>query len=216
MRDRSGFCIRAAADEVGEAIASIGDDRAPPGSRFEGYTDGEASQKKVLRDVFAVGDAWLRTGDLMRRDRSGYFYFIDRVGDTFRWKGENVSTTEVAEAIAEYAGVLEAVVYGVAIPDTEGRAGMAAIVVTPEFELGGFHKYLVTTLPEYARPLFLRICTTLETTGTLKPAKQGLAGEGYDPAAIPDPIYFDDRAGRAFVRLDESLYRRLSRSGIRL
>src|SRR5262249_13789600 len=99
LRDRNGFCIRAAADEVGEAIGRISDDGARPGGRFEGYTDRAASQKKVLCDVFEAGDAWLRTGDLMRRDRGGYFYFVDRIGDTFRWKGENVSTTEVAEAI---------------------------------------------------------------------------------------------------------------------
>jgi fatty-acyl-CoA synthase len=216
LRDRDGFCIPAAVDEVGEAVGRIGDDSARPGGRFEGYTDQVASQSKVLRGVFDVGDAWLRTGDLMRRDKDGYFYFIDRIGDTFRWKGENVSTTEVAETIAEYRNVREAVVYGVEVPDTEGRAGMAAIVVAPEFELGDFRRYLAKTLPEYARPLFLRICPTLETTGTLKPAKQGLAGEGYDPAATRDPIYFDDRTGRVFVELDDALYRRLSRGAIRV
>jgi fatty-acyl-CoA synthase len=216
LRDRNGLCIRAAADEVGEAIGRIGDDGAGPGGRFEGYTDRAASQQKVLRDVLEVGDAWLRTGDLMRRDKNGYFYFVDRIGDTFRWKGENVSTTEVAEAIAEYRDVREAVVYGVAVPETEGRAGMAAIVVTPEFELDDFRSYLVAALPEYARPLFLRICPALATTATLKPAKQGLAGEAYDPAATSDPIYFDDRGGRAFVRLDAALYRRLSRGALRL
>ena len=94
---------------------------------FDGYSDQEASDRKVLRDVFVAGDRWFRTGDLMRKDRAGYYYFIDRIGDTFRWKGENVSTTEVAAVIAACRGVIDAVVYGVAIPGIEGRAGMAAI-----------------------------------------------------------------------------------------
>jgi fatty-acyl-CoA synthase len=209
VRDRDGFCIRCAPDEVGEAIGRIGGDGADPASRFEGYTDDAASQKKVLRDVFVPGDAWLRSGDLMRRDAQGFFYFIDRIGDTFRWKGENVSTTEVAEAIAACPGVVEAAVYGVPVRGTEGRAGMAAIVAAPDFELGALRRHLLATLPDYARPLFLRLCGAIETTGTLKPNKQRLMAEGYDPAGVDDPIYFDDRRQAAFVRLDDALYRRL-------
>ncbi len=216
MRDPNGFCLRCSTNEIGEAIGSIAVDGMRPGIRFEGYTDRDDSQKKLLRDVFVNGDAWLRTGDLMRRDASGYFYFVDRIGDTFRWKGENVSTTEVAEAITAYSGVLDAAVYGVAVPGTEGRAGMAAIVATKDFELGAFRRHLVERLPDYARPRFLRICGAIETTGTLRPKKQRLVGEGYDPAATTDPIYFNDRTRAAFIELDGTLFRRLQSGEARL
>jgi fatty-acyl-CoA synthase len=212
-RDPKGFCIRCATNEIGEAIGRIADDGT---ARFEGYTDVDASEKKVLRDVFVTGDAWLRTGDLMRRDAAGFFYFVDRIGDTFRWKGENVSTTEVAQAISAFPGVLDTAVYGVAVPGSEGRAGMAAIVVARDFELGAFRRHLGDRLPDYARPLFLRICGAIDLTGTLRPNKQRLAGEGYDPAATTDPIYFNDRSGAAFVKLDEALDRRLRRGDVRL
>ena len=128
VRDARGRCVRCAPNEVGEAIGQLQEDRSNVGSRFEGYTNEEASEAKILRDVFEPGDAWFRTGDLMRRDEHGYFYFVDRIGDTFRWKGENVATSEVAEAICAFPGIKEANVYGVAIPGTDGRAGMATIV----------------------------------------------------------------------------------------
>src|SRR5262249_44459251 len=126
-RDAHGRAVRCRPGEVGEAIGKIM--QGDLGSRFEGYTDGDASDAKVLRDVLEPGDAWFRTGDLMRKDEAGYFYFVDRVGDTFRWKGENVSTAEVSEAITPFPGIVEASVYGVPVPGAEGRAGMAALVV---------------------------------------------------------------------------------------
>ena len=215
IRNEEGFCIRCSANEVGEAIGKILDGSSP-GSRFEGYTDKEASDRKVLRNVFVNGDAWFRTGDLMRRDESGYFYFVDRVGDTFRWKGENVSTTEVADTISAYPGVIEAVVYGVAIPGTEGRAGMAAVVVSEDFGLVAFRQHLAERLPEYARPLFLRIRGEIEMTATFKPKKQDLSREGYDPNITADVIYFDDRVRQAFVKLDAVLYERLQTGNVRL
>ena len=209
VRNDEGFCIRCSTNEVGEAIGKIVDDGSSPGSRFEGYIDAEASDKKVLRNVFANGDAWFRTGDLMRRDEQGYFYFIDRTGDTFRWKGENVSTTEVAETISACPGVIEAVVYGVTIPGTEGRAGMAAVVVSETFDLVAFRRHLAERLPEYARPVFLRIRGEIETTATFRPKKQALSREGYDPAVIRDALYFHDHAREAFVTLDTALYERI-------
>ena len=162
------------------------------------------------------GDAWFRTGDLMRKDESGYFYFVDRIGDTFRWKGENVSTTEVADLISAYPGVVEAVVYGVAIPGTEGRAGMAAMVVREDFDLVAFRQHLAERLPEYARPLFLRIRCEIEMTATFKPKKQNLSREGYDPNVTAHVIYFDDRVRQSFVKLDAVLYERLQNGNIRL
>jgi fatty-acyl-CoA synthase len=214
VRTANGHCIRCAANQVGEAIGRIAPSPARPhpggkagdsaGGRFEGYTNARDSQKKVLRDVFEPGDAWFRTGDLMRRDERGFFYFVDRIGDTFRWKGENVATSEVSEAMTECPGVLEANVYGVTVPRTDGRAGMAAIVTDERFDLTQLHTHLVERLPEYARPLFLRILSAMEVTATFKHKKSDLARAGYDPSLAGDEIYFND--GAAFVRLDQGLY----------
>jgi fatty-acyl-CoA synthase len=211
IRGADGFCIRCTANQVGEAIARIGGQAA---GAFEGYTSEADSQKKILRDVFEPGDAWFRTGDLMRRDERGFFYFVDRIGDTFRWKGENVATTEVAEALAEYPGVLEANVYGVEIPGTDGRAGMAALVVDSRFALGGLRAHLDARLPAYACPLFLRLCGTIEVTATFKHKKSDLARAGYDPALTGDAIYFND--GAAFVKMDAALFERIQSGQLRL
>jgi fatty-acyl-CoA synthase len=215
-RDDDGFCVRCAPNEIGEAIGAIFDNGTHQTGQFEGYTDKAAADKKILRNVFVKGDAWFRSGDLMRKDEKGYYYFVDRIGDTFRWKGENVSTTEVAETIAGYDGVVEAVVYGVTIPRTEGRAGMAAVVAAPGFDLIGFRRYLAEHLPEYARPLFIRILDAIEVTGTFKPRKQELFRDGYDPSTTDDAIYFDDRTGEAFVRLDSVLYERIQTGDLHL
>jgi fatty-acyl-CoA synthase len=216
LRDEKGFCLNCSVDEVGEALGRIAVEGSPSGTRFEGYTQGDASDRKILRNVFAVGDAWFRTGDLMRRDQSGYFYFVDRIGDTFRWKGENVSTTEVEEVIAASAGIGEVAVYGVTVPGTEGRAGMAAIVPAADFDLCDFREHLARHLPEYARPTFLRMRGTLERTGTFKPQKQQLAREGCDPAVIADALYVDDRVSGLFVNLDTAIYRRISSGSMKL
>jgi len=206
LRDAKGFCIRCATDEPGEALTKISDDSANLGSRFEGYTNPVDSEKKILRNVFKNGDAWFRTGDLMRKDGSGYFYFFDRIGDTFRWKGENVSTTEVSETICAYPNVLDATVYGVTIPHTDGRAGMAALVVDREFDLARFREYLVNRLPDYARPLFVAIRNGIEMTSTFKHKNTGLIKAGYDPTRTSDPIYFNDPEQHAFVVLDDALH----------
>jgi fatty-acyl-CoA synthase len=217
-RGADGFCIRCAANETGEAIGKIASDRsdAVRESRFEGYTDEAASDKKILRNVFANGDAWFRSGDLMRRDQDGFFYFVDRVGDTFRWKGENVSTTEVAEAITAFPGAAEAVVYGVTIPGTEGRAGMAAAVVGSEFDLAAFRQHLAQRLPEYARPVFLRMLGRIEATPTFKMKKNDLSQQAFDPAGTSDAIYFNHPGRDAFVRLDSELYDQIKSGKIRL
>ncbi|MGB6604581.1 MAG: long-chain-acyl-CoA synthetase, partial [Steroidobacteraceae bacterium] len=153
LRDARGLCVRCAPNEPGEALGQV---RAADGTatgRFEGYADAAASAGKILHNVLAPGDAWYRTGDLMRRDEQGFFYFVDRLGDTFRWKGENVSTTEVAEVIAGCPGVSDVAVYGVALPQADGRAGMAALIVETDFDLGELRRRLVARLPAYARPV---------------------------------------------------------------
>jgi len=216
VRDAGGFCVRCAPNEVGEAIGPILQDRSNIGSRFDGYTSRDASHEKVLRDVFEPGDAWFRTGDLMRRDERGFFYFVDRIGDTFRWKGENVATEEVADAICAFPGIHEASVYGVTVPGTDGRAGMAAIVADHQLDLKAFESHLADRLPEYAQPVFLRIRHELEVTATFKHTKNALIREGYDPTAVADPIYFNDRAHQTFVRLDDAIHERIQNHRIRL
>jgi uncharacterized protein (DUF924 family) len=208
-RDSRGYCERCEPQEAGEAIGLIGGADGTHAGRFEGYADREASEKKILRDVFASGDAWYRTGDLMRRDAQGFFYFVDRVGDTFRWKGENVSTTEVAETINLFHGVSETIVYGVQVPGYDGRAGMAAIVCNESIDLAALRTHLLERLPEYARPLFLRIRGEIEITATFKQKKIDLVKQGFDPTKTSDGLYFNDPQTRAFVRLDKTLYDRI-------
>jgi len=216
MRGEDGFCVRCGVNEVGEALGKVRDDPASVGSRFDGYTTQQDSEKRILRDVFERGDAWFRTGDLMRRDEKGFYYFVDRVGDTFRRKGENVATSEVAAALCGFAGVRHANVYGVAVPGIEGRVGMAAVVVEDDFDLTRLRRYLESQLPAYARPLFLRISAEAETTGTFKYSKTELVRQGYDPAACGDAIYFDLTEAEAFVPLDEELYDRIQSGGVRV
>ena len=205
-RNDESFCIPCSADEPGEAICKIPSDGITEPGHFEGYTDREATNRKILRDVFTIGDAWYRTGDLMRKDRSGYFYFVDRIGDTFRWKGENVSTTELAEVIAGFDAVVDVVVYGVTVPGTEGRAGMAAIVAKDGFELPQLQLYLTHRVPEYAQPTFFRICANIEATATFKPQKQRLVDESYNPRVTSNPIYFYNRSLRSIMRVDDAVY----------
>ncbi|MGE3146757.1 MAG: long-chain-acyl-CoA synthetase [Pseudorhodoplanes sp.] len=209
-RNAQGLCIPCGPDEIGEAIGKIVNDSEKPGGRFEGYARDEENERKILRNVFEVGDAWFRTGDLMRKDAGGYFYFVDRIGDTYRWKGENVSTSEVAEAINRFPGIQDANVYGVAVPGHDGRAGMAAIVCEGDnCNLTALHAHLERQLPDYARPQFLRVRNNLDVTTTFKQKKGDLAKQGFDPTQSADPIFFNDPAQRAFVPLDAPLHERI-------
>jgi fatty-acyl-CoA synthase len=206
VRTEAGLCQACAADEVGEAVGLIATGARDSGGRFEGYADAQASAQKVLRNVLTRGDAWYRTGDLMRRDARGFYYFVDRVGETYRWKGENVSTTEVLSVLSRVPGVLEGVVYGVAIPGVDGRAGMAALVVDAAFDLATLRHTAERQLPGFARPVFVRLLDSLAATGTFKPKKHELAQAGFDPAATHEPVYVDDASSRKFVRLDPDRY----------
>ncbi len=208
LRDTAGRCQRCRPGEIGEAIGPV------PAQGL--YTDPGASEAKILRDVFAAGDAWFRTGDLMRRDQNGFFTFVDRIGDTFRWKGENVATAEVADALGTYSGIASLVVYGVSVPGMEGRAGMAALAVDAAFRMDELHAHLAARLPEHAWPLFLRLCPALETTGTFKPVKADLAREGFDPSQVTDASFVMDRAGGRYVPLDAALFGRILTGELRL
>jgi fatty-acyl-CoA synthase len=216
VRDEDGFCIRCEVNETGEALGRVVSGPDAIGTRFEGYTDGTASERKILRDVFEAGDAWVRTGDLMRRDGKGFYYFVDRVGDTFRWKGENVATTEVEDVLRSFPGVRHASVYGVAIPGAEGRAGMAAVVLEGDLDWTELRSYLTSRLPGYARPIFLRARKEMAVTGTFKYSKADLVRQGYDPSVTEECIYFDSPEVRGYVPLDRELFARIRQGLVRL
>lgn len=215
VRDQNGFCVRCSVNQPGEALGRIAGGESNVATRFEGYSDETSSSKKVLHDVFEAGDAWFHTGDLMRRDEKGYFYFVDRVGDTFRWKGENVATSEVAEALCGFAGVQHAVVYGVAVPGADGKAGMAALALESDIDFPALREYLAENLPAYARPIFLRIVPQMELTGTFKYSKTELAREAFDPCANSDAIFVYLPEQRTFVRLNQELYSRICAGQLR-
>ena len=185
VREPDGLCIECEADEVGEAIGGMSKRAC---REFEGYTKRAESDKKTLREVFQKGDTWFRTGDLMRRGVHGYFYFVGRIGDTFRWKGENVSTGEVGEALAAESGM-------------DGRACMASLVVNGDFELERLPENLRHRLAPYASPIFLRLSPHIDVTGTFKQRKVELVREGFDPSAIADPLYVMDADIGVYERL---------------
>jgi fatty-acyl-CoA synthase len=202
-RDERGFCIPCREGEVGEFIGAIPDLPGSGAGRFEGYTSKRATEAKILRGVFAPGDAWYRSGDLLRRDADDYYYFVDRIGDTFRWKSENVSTQEVAEVLHACPGVAVANVYGVRVPGMEGRAGMAALVMRDgdAFDPRAFHAHVERELPRYAAPVFVRIASEADVTSTFKLRKIDLQREGYG-AGVADPLYVRDDRLSAYVPLD--------------
>ena len=213
-RGSDGFCIREDFGIVGEMIGEIRED--DPRFRFEGYGTKEATNKKILRDVFKKGDAWFRTGDLMKRDADGYYYFMDRVGDTFRWKAENVATGEVAAVLSTFPGVTQANVYGVEVPGYDGRAGMAAIVAEGEPDLVALKTHVDSELPHYARPVFLRLSKDSDTTSTFKFKKTNLVKAGFDPANISEPIFYADPASGTYAPLDKVVFKAIKDGTTRL
>jgi len=211
VRGPDGFCSEAAPDEAGECLGRIqGDAR----SAYVGYVDRQASEKKVLHNAFAKGDAWFRTGDLLRKDAEGYFYFVDRIGDTFRWKGENVSTSEVASVLAQAPQVKEANVYGVKVGDLDGRAGMAGLVTDKGFDPKAFAAFIAGRLPPYAQPVFLRLLPAIAVTGTFKYRKLDLVAEGFDPAKVADPLYV--RGDGGYEPLTDATYAKIIAGEARL
>jgi acyl-CoA synthetase (AMP-forming)/AMP-acid ligase II len=187
-RSADGFLKKVGKGGVGLLITEISD-RAP----FDGYTDAKSTESKLLRDVFKRGDAWFNTGDLVRDQGFKHIQFVDRVGDTFRWKGENVATSEVEGAIGRFEGVQHAVVYGVQVPGADGRAGMAALSLAggiDAFDGTALAAHLRAALPAYAVPLFLRLQPEPETTGTFKYRKVELKREGFDPSRVDEPLFW--------------------------
>ncbi|CAA0125503.1 Long-chain-fatty-acid--CoA ligase FadD17 [Halioglobus japonicus] len=215
-RDEKGNLIKVASGEPGLLLGKITEKTA-----FEGYTSKEDTEKKILRDVFKPGDAWFNTGDLMKTVDVGFslglphYQFVDRIGDTFRWKSENVSTNEVGEIINGHPQIDFCNVYGVEIPKADGKAGMASLVLAPgvdALDVESFSSYVNEHLPGYARPVFLRIQRELDTTGTFKMVKGDLRKQAYDLNQISDPVYVLKPRTDTYVLLDKE-YAEVLRAG---
>ena len=208
--DENGSYIEVAEHEPGLALVKIG-----PNAVYNGYTDKKASEEKVIKDVFEEGDRWFNTGDLIKSMDVGFslgrkhYQFVDRVGDTFRWKSENVSTNEVAEILNSFHQVNMANVFGVKVPQSEGRAGMVAFNCDlNEFEWNNFSKFVSENLPSYAQPVFIRIIEELETTGTFKLKKNDLREEAYHLDKVNEDKIFIKKPGESlYILLDDEYYK---------
>ncbi|XP_033225126.1 long-chain fatty acid transport protein 4-like [Belonocnema kinseyi] len=204
IRGPDGFCIPCKPGEPGVFVGKINPKKAV--NDFSGYADKKASEKKIIRDVFKKGDRVFNSGDILVMDEYGYFYFKDRTGDTFRWRGENVSTSEVEAVISNVINLKDALVYGVEVPGNEGKAGMAAIYDPDKsLNLHNLAAGVKKSLPAYARPLFIRVLAELPMTGTFKLKKKNLQEDGFNITKIKDAVYFLEKSG-TYVRLTESLY----------
>lgn len=213
VRDARGRCIACAPNEEGELIMRL------PDGLYDGYTDAAATERKIYRDVFEPGDAWWASGDILRIDADGFYYFVDRSGDSFRWKGENVSTNEVCEVVAAFPHICEANVYGVAVPGYPGKACMASIVVDAPLDMHRLHEHLKANLPAYARPLFLRVRDREnDKTSTFKFQKHVYAAQGFNPSSVSggDRLYFGAQDASTYVPLTSALYADLCAGRVRV
>nr|XP_035937955.1 long-chain fatty acid transport protein 6 isoform X2 [Halichoerus grypus] len=214
IRNEQGWCLHVKKGEPGLLISRV-NEKNP----FFGYAGSKKhTEKKLLCDVFKKGDVYFNTGDLMVQDQDNFLYFWDRTGDTFRWKGENVATTEVADVIGMLDFIQESNAYGVTVPDYEGKAGMASIILKPNksLDLEKVYEQVVTFLPAYACPRFLRIQEKMETTGTFKLQKFQLVEEGFSPLKISDPLYFMDNLKKSYVPLTKELYNQIMLGKVKL
>ncbi|KAI3419382.1 hypothetical protein GPALN_006627 [Globodera pallida] len=212
LRDERGFCIKCAPGDTGELVGAIRND---PLSRFEGYVNESDTQKKLIRNCQSAGDQVFSTGDVLHWDRLGYLYFKDRCGDTYRWRGENVSTTEVEGVLQPLRAILDATVYGVQVPGREGRAGMIALTMVDgtdeETFIDQLSAHLVDQLALYAVPVFLRICDQVDRTGTFKLKKTQLQQEGYDlrRCAAGNHLFYWDAGRKRYAPLSADMQSRI-------
>ncbi|XP_037548118.1 long-chain fatty acid transport protein 6 [Nematolebias whitei] len=209
VKDQNGFCQRVERGETGLLLSKV-----CAVSPFFGYAGSkQLTEKKLMKDVFVKGDAYFNTGDLMVEDHEGFICFRDRVGDTFRWKGENVATTEVAETLGQVDFIQEVNVYRVEVPGHEGRAGMVAMIVRPGSSFDGrkLFEHAVRDLPAYARPLFVRLQEVMETTSTFKQQKFQLVQSGFNPSTISDLLYVLDYQQKSYVSLTDQIYQSIVR-----
>ncbi|KAJ4947006.1 hypothetical protein JOQ06_009048 [Pogonophryne albipinna] len=214
IRDDNGLCVEASKGETGLLVSKI-TDIAP----FVGYAQNEEqTERKKLRNVLKKGDLYFNSGDLMRINNDNFIYFQDRVGDTFRWKGENVATNEVSDILTISDGLKEANVYGVQVPGHEGRIGMAAVTMKEgaQFDGSRIFNHVVSYLPSYARPRFIRIQNAVEVTGTFKQMKVKLVEESFDPGRIQDPLYILDNEEKSYIPLTAQVYSSIISGNIKL
>jgi fatty-acyl-CoA synthase len=200
VRDENGFAIVCKEGESGELLGKI-----KATTPFLGYSDEKESKKKLLFDVFEKGDSYFRTGDLLKQDEAGNYYFVDRIGDTYRWKGENVSTNEVGEVLTSFPGMRLANVYGVQVPNADGRVGMAALShdAGEDFDRDAFYRFVEEKLPAYARPAFLRVKKEMDLTGTFKFVKSELKKQGFDPKLVNEPLFVRNDVLMTYEPLDD-------------
>ena len=207
VRDSNGLCIACQPGESGEIIGLV--KSSSVFRQFDGYTDKEQTKKKLIHDVQQKGDVFFSSGDVFVYDEDGYLYFVDRTGDTFRWKGENVSTREVETVMSDLLGMRDVVVFGVSILKTEGKAGMAVIAAdqASDIDLIKLQSQLSKKLPHYTHPMFIRIVRSCDLTGTFKLKKADLKAEGYNVHGVMDPLfYFDVRNTKQYKTLDREAY----------
>jgi fatty-acyl-CoA synthase len=204
VRNKDGLCIQCPRNKPGELVGLI-----PAKKTFQAYTDSAATEKKILRNVLKKGDQYFRTGDLLRLDENDYLWFVDRVGDTFRWKGENVSTGEVSACISDVAKITEANVYGVKIPGSEdGRACMVAITTEDgkEPNLATFLNHVDSNLATYQRPMFIRLLPSMQSTGTFKQRKVDFVKDGFDPKIVNDKLWWYNPETKSYEELNNHAY----------
>ncbi|XP_033952300.1 long-chain fatty acid transport protein 6 [Pseudochaenichthys georgianus] len=204
VKDQHGFCQTVKKGETGLLLSKVS-----ALSPFFGYAGSkQLTERKLMRNVFAKGDAYFNTGDLMAEDQEGFISFRDRVGDTFRWKGENVATTEVTETLGLVEFIQEVNVYGVEIKGHEGRAGMAAMIIRPGFSFDGskLFEHVMRDLPAYARPLFIRLQEEMEMTSTFKQHKFQLVQSGFNPSCISDLLFVLDHQQQSYIPLTDCIY----------
>uniref|UniRef100_A0A3P9IE83 Very long-chain fatty acid transport protein n=1 Tax=Oryzias latipes TaxID=8090 RepID=A0A3P9IE83_ORYLA len=215
LRDSQGLCIPCLIGEPGMLVGRI--NPSDPLRRFDGYCDPAATNQKIAYNVFEKGDAVYVSGDVLVMDEYGYMYFKDRSGDTFRWRGENVSTTEVEGVLSGLLGHTDVAVYGVSVPGVEGSAGMAALAHTGgQMDLDAFLSAVQQALPSYARPVFLRLMPSVDTTGTFKIQKMRLQKEGYKPNATSDRIYFLNSRAESYELVTEELCKAIDEGKVSL
>ncbi|KFO77690.1 Long-chain fatty acid transport protein 6 [Cuculus canorus] len=204
IRNKHGWCEKVKKGEAGLLISKVN-----AKNPFFGYAGNKRhTEKKLLCEVFKKGDLYFNTGDLMVQDHENFLYFWDRTGDTFRWKGENVATTEVSDVIVMLDFIQEANVYGVSVPGKTSFSCMACLILkqNASLDLEQMYKQVVTCLPSYACPLFLRVQEKMEMTETFKQQKFRLVDEGFNPSTIPDPLYFLDNSKKAYVLLTKDIH----------
>ena len=224
LRNSDGHCIPTDPGEVGLLCAMI--DTKTVTRRYDGYSDKSATEKKVLRNVFKEGDSYFNSGDLLSC-RDGYYFWSDRVGDTFRWKGENVATTEVENALSCCTDFHDISVYGVAVPNCDGRVGMASIILKEGVDIDStnwkdsFVQECLKNLASYSRPAFLRVQSSLIVTETFKHQKAKMAKDGFDPsneniAKSKDALFFFSQKRKELLPLDASLYDQIINGAVQI